>query len=215
MAYFITSDLHLNHKKICGPDGFVETRRHFKDVDEMNEYLIEIHNKYVGKNDVTYNLGDISMLSKNPKELIGMLNRMNGAIVIVKGNHDNRRFLKALMANNYRLPNGKDKFTVHEVGLTIKQKGVTYYLTHYPLDVGHMRNNLRSIHGHIHAYPSPLPNGINIGIDSPELPVGTEFGQPLLLNDVIKQLELKHRNHISTPEKHDERPLKGQLSFDI
>ena len=190
MKTYITSDLHFLHKNICGPEAFVHTRNHFKDEFEMTEYLIDVHNKVVNKDDTTYNLGDLS-LNVKPKVVLEILARMNGQFIIVKGNHDGSKVLKYLANNNYKMPNGKMKFEIHDVGIKIKKNGVTYHLTHYPLYIGHLRNNLRSIHGHIHETMSAHPNHFNVCIDSPELIVGTEFGAPMLLDDVFEALETK------------------------
>ena len=190
MKTYITSDLHLMHKSICGPDAFVNVRKQFADEVEMTEYLIKTHNEVVRKGDITYNLGDLSLNTK-PKVVFDLLSRMNGRFIIVKGNHDSVKVLKYLMNNNYELPSGGMKFEVHEVGLRIKRNGKSYHMTHYPLYIGHLRNNLRSIHGHIHQTGSAHANHFNICIDSPEIPVGHKYGAPLLLNDVIDILEAK------------------------
>lgn len=66
-----------------------------------------------------------------------------------------------------------------------------YYLTHYPTNIGENRDNLRTIHGHIYEYPSPYVNGLNVGLDSPELPVDNPFGRPIKLDTAMELLEDK------------------------
>lgn len=188
------------HRNICGENAFIKARERFDDETEMTEYLIEIHNKTVNKDDVTYNLGDIS-LNLRPKEVFDLLGRMNGRFIIIKGNHDSNKVMKYLINNNYKLPSGGMKFEVHEVGLRIKRNGIVYYMTHYPLNVGHLRNNLRSLHGHIHESPGTYPNHFNVCIDSPELPTDLAFGQPLLLDTVIELIEAKVKEGIELQEK--------------
>ena len=187
------------HRNICGENAFIEVRKRFDNEVEMTEYLIEIHNKTVNRGDITYNLGDIS-LNLRPKEVFDLLGRMNGRFIIVKGNHDSNKVMKYLINNNYELPSGGMKFEVHEVGLRIKRNGIVYYMTHYPLNVGHLRNNLRSLHGHVHESPGIHPNHLNICIDSPELPEDLDFGQPLLLNTAIELIEAKVEKGLALQE---------------
>lgn len=184
---YVTSDLHFNHENICGQDAFVKTRTHFKDVNKMNEYLISIHNKTVSPMGVTYMLGDFALHGK-PADIFDIYNQMNGAFVIVKGNHDGSKVLNYLKKHNYKLPNGNDKFTIHDVGFSEKKNGKTYFFTHYPMEIGHSKNNLRSIHGHIHEYTANYVNMMNVGIDSPEIPE-VAFGAPIPLDKVIEVLE--------------------------
>jgi len=59
---------------------------------EMDEAMIEMWNKKVGVNDVVFHLGDFSF-SNNPKKYV---DRLNGNIMLVLGNHDNRGMLTGL-----------------------------------------------------------------------------------------------------------------------
>jgi calcineurin-like phosphoesterase family protein len=79
---FITSDLHLGHRKIIEYEN-----RPFSDVNEMDEGIINRWNSVVTKNDLVYLLGDIAMYHKRSK-LLELLNGLNGDIILVMGNHD-------------------------------------------------------------------------------------------------------------------------------
>lgn len=84
------------------------------------------------------------------------------------------------------------KFTIQQVGLLERVNGITYYLTHYPLEVGETNNQLRSVCGHIHENIAPMANMINIGIDSPEIAfVTANFGTPLTLETVAELVDKK------------------------
>ncbi len=63
--------------------------RGFADVEEMNEYMIEQWNKKVKKNDEVVILGDFSW--GRVEETKEVLERLNGRLFLVRGNHD--RFL--------------------------------------------------------------------------------------------------------------------------
>ena len=60
MIYF-TSDWHFCHNK-----PFIYESRGFKSIEEMNEIIIENHNRVVKEEDIIYCLGDC-MLNDNQK----------------------------------------------------------------------------------------------------------------------------------------------------
>ena len=190
MVQFITSDWHFGHNNICGENGFVSTRTQFQNSEEMNEYLIETINNVVTNADTLYHLGDFSM-NLNPTQAFEIIQRLKGQIVLIKGNHDPTNLLNYIQENNYKLPNGKDKVIIHEVGYTFKYNKRRYYMTHYPLLLGEQRKKIRSFCGHIHEEFAPSKNILNVGIDSPELPVGHKFGEPIRLEKAIGLVELK------------------------
>lgn len=202
---FITSDLHLGHEGIQGPEGFCkETRGNFTSIEEMDEYLIEAHNSVVTENDVTYHLGDFSIDFTREKTLEKLI-EMNGQIHFIKGNHDGRRIINYLEKNTPIMPNGKPKIIVHDVGLIVKNNKRSYYLTHYPLQLGG-RRGLRSLCGHIHEQYAQFPYALNVGVDSPELPDGHTFGVPLTLDKACELSEAKFERYlkgITNPEFND------------
>ena len=87
------SDWHYGHKNVLHFDN-----RPWLTVEEMNAELIQRWNSVVEPGDVTYVLGD--MFWCKPAESIPVLDKLNGQIVLVKGNHDydssilNRKFVK-------------------------------------------------------------------------------------------------------------------------
>ena len=190
MKRYITSDWHFSHNNICGKDGFVTTRTHFKDVQEMNNTLINAINKVVTNDDELYHLGDIC-IGLNPSDTFDLLCKLRGQLHLFKGNHDNSRLFKYLNKHNYTMKNGKPKFVTYEVGTILKQNKKIYYLTHYPLGLGELRKNMRSICGHIHEQVASESNVINVGIDSPELPSSHPFGEPLKMETAMELVDTK------------------------
>ena len=181
MAFYITSDTHFGHENICGENGFVETRKHFKDADEMNDAIIKSINKHTDSNDVIYHLGDIGF--GKPNSILEIVERIDAKVIFIRGNHDNSKVVKKLIKAGYE---------VNDVGIRHKQDGKIYLLTHYPLGLGNKRVNIRNICGHIHETEAWDWNAINIGVDSPEIaPLGLEFGQPVPLQDAIDLVEAK------------------------
>ncbi|MEM7039675.1 MAG: phosphoesterase, partial [Bacteroidota bacterium] len=60
--------------------------RPFSSVEEMDETLIANWNARVGPNDNVYHLGDVGLCQ--PEQLRSILNRLNGRIHLIKGNHE-------------------------------------------------------------------------------------------------------------------------------
>lgn len=86
MATYFSSDLHFDHANVIKYDG-----RPFKNVEEMNEVLIQNHNSVVSDEDDWYFLGDFSFSKKRTEEF---MNRLNGNKFFIKGNHDNHEMIK-------------------------------------------------------------------------------------------------------------------------
>lgn len=118
--------LHLGHKGLAVYRGFEDEVAH-------DEHLISEYNKVVGKKDLTYILGDITMETSKPYH---KLDRLNGRKIVVLGNHDRHRDVRELLNH------------VESVAGMIQYKG--NLLTHAPIhpsEVGFCRMN---IHAHIH-----------------------------------------------------------------
>lgn len=173
MAIYFTSDSHFRHKKIVGFEN-----RPFDSVEEMNEGLIKAWNDTVKPNDLVYHLGDFCFGSYDKwAEIIG---RLNGEIILIKGNHDSSDVIKKLHKIGYLKE-------IHMVGHYMKTNGYVLNLTHYPLEIGNRPRNF-NLSGHIHAQPSRMLNQVNVGIDSP-LNFNRPFGQPISMDELITYLD--------------------------
>ena len=82
MTFYVTSDIHFGHNNICGPEGFVDTRKHFKSTADMNEAIIEAWNSVVTVEDTVYHLGDLSM-NLSRQELLKLIVRLNGKLILI------------------------------------------------------------------------------------------------------------------------------------
>lgn len=80
MIWF-TADTHFGHKNILK-----YTKRPFSSVEEMDEALIKNWNNKVSADDEVYHLGDVGLCS--PNKLREILDRLNGKIYLIKGNHE-------------------------------------------------------------------------------------------------------------------------------
>ncbi|MFW6243233.1 MAG: metallophosphatase, partial [bacterium] len=79
MAFHI-SDQHFFHSNIIK-----YCNRPFKDINEMNYFMIEKWNEVVGINDIIYHHGDFCLGGKNNASSI--LSVLNGYKILIKGNH--------------------------------------------------------------------------------------------------------------------------------
>lgn len=89
MRYYI-SDLHFFHENLLDKMDM----RGFSSCQEMHEHIVKQWNKKVNSRDEVIILGDVSMA--RGKETSDMLQRLNGRLSLVVGNHDtylkDRRF---------------------------------------------------------------------------------------------------------------------------
>ena len=81
--YWVTSDLHFFHKGVL---GFCPDTRPWDTVEDMGEGLIEHWNSVVAPDDEILHLGDFSFRGKEATKSV--LDRLNGNITFVFGNHD-------------------------------------------------------------------------------------------------------------------------------
>ena len=195
MRYF-TSDTHFYHKELLGMNDFAP--RPFLTVEDMNETIIKNWNSVVTDTDTVYHLGDIAMYFTRPAvtshiAVNDILHRLNGHIVLIKGNHDNRALFKYLAAHNETMTDGKPKFEFHDVGAYLKYDYRQYYLTHYPFSMG-IVGNIINLHGHIHHYAFPAKENINVGVDTPEksyIDHEIPFGRPFSFAEIEQMIEGK------------------------
>lgn len=83
---FFTSDPHLFHKNVLKIDD-----RPFKDLDEMHETMVERWNNKVGEKSKVYIVGDLAYKQNSRKEVKSIVERLNGDLTLILGNHDRIR----------------------------------------------------------------------------------------------------------------------------
>ena len=136
---FFASDLHFNDDRL----NLYGRDLRFKNAKEVNEHIIETWNKTVGKSDLVYLLGDISM----DRAGLEILNQLNGEKILIKGNYD-----ISVENGGTSLYEINDKIllkyfskVVDELDLEIG--GEMVYLNHFPTNA---RQDIFNICGHIH-----------------------------------------------------------------
>lgn len=175
MKIFFTSDLHFGHSRI------IELcNRPFSHVDAMNEMLIQRWNAVVDPGDVVYALGDIFM---GPRETVFLRKRLNGKIILIKGNHDKK---DALLKEA-----GVDE--IHHK-LEIEVDGHKLYLAHIPVHLPDPTERWYPselipvppttydyfLCGHVHGQWKRRGNTINVGVDVSDF-------IPLTLNQLLER----------------------------
>ena len=179
MIYF-TSDSHFCHDK-----PFLYSPRGFTNVADMNKAIIKNWNTVVTDDDEVYHLGDV-MLNDNAAG-VRFLNRCNGNIRILTGNHDTLTRIQEYV--NIRP-------TILHIGLAtiIKYKGYTFYLSHYPTITSNydvdkpLNKRVISLCGHSHT-TNPFEDWNKGLIFHTELDTNNCY--PWLLDDIIEKIKEK------------------------
>ena len=141
MTTFFAADHHLGHANIINFTRNDGTKlRPFSSVEEHDEYIVEQHNSVVKQQDIVYLLGDLAIHTNQLK----LLQRMNGSLRLVRGNHDIAK-LKYYLMNGIRQIHGCKVFTPKDTKANIR-----IMATHVPVHPNCLGNNVFNIHGHLH-----------------------------------------------------------------
>jgi len=150
MRKFVTSDTHFGHERVLDFD-----ERPFETIEEHDQKLIEYWNQVVGPGDTVFHLGDFA-LYKDPAQGLETARQLNGAIILVRGNHDTSARCKAL----------SERIKVVDY-LEIKYNKRRFVLCHYPIEVWRgMEHGSIHLHGHCHGGGSrpcqPIKNRVDM-----------------------------------------------------
>lgn len=186
-TYWVTSDLHLGHKNILKYED-----RPFKNVEEMDETLINNWNETVQPNDIVFNLGDFAFF--NGQKIIETLEQLNGEQLFIFGNHDKN--MTRSNVKNYVKETGKIRFFDT---LETYYKGYSLFMSHYAHRVWNKHHHgAMHLYGHSHGSLPGLGRSVDVGVDSQEL-----FNNytPLHIDTVINYLEKKEIHFIDLHEE--------------
>ena len=151
---FFTSDTHFGHKNIIE-----YCARPYKSVEGMREQFLYLWNKKVPVDGVVFHCGDFAFAEKD--EVADILNRLNGRIVLIQGNHDSESKREArcwlhLFEEVHQL------LRIH-----VMDHGQSITLCHYPMVVwDRSHNGSWMLHGHCHG-TLKNPHGLilDVGVD--------------------------------------------------
>lgn len=150
---FFTSDTHFYHRNIMK-----YCNRPFETVEEMNKTLINNWNAVVKENDIVFHLGDFGFAGS--QEINDILNRLNGKIYLIMGNHDRKMIRQGYTKH----------FEDISMAKYIRVNGQQMYLCHFPFlcfDGVYGRNDKTitwQLFGHVHSGPNSAD-----GLDEPRL----------------------------------------------
>ena len=179
---WITSDWHFNHNR-----EFIWKIKGFSSVEEMNEAIIERYNSVVEDNDLVYCLGDCGLGGAGQEALNQLKNyieRLNGTIIIVQGNHctDKRIELYRQCKNVQQV----------DIATILKYKGYHFYMSHFPtltgnLDDRGLKHMTLNLFGHTHQkenFYEDRPYMYHVGVDSHDC-------YPVSLDQIIEDMKQK------------------------
>lgn len=185
MNTYISSDLHVFHKKIL---DFCPKSRPFQDVDDMNQAIVDNCNKVIKENDTFYILGDVSFGRVSlTVELLNSIKCKNKILIV--GNHDENYLRKLAFRECFK--------EIHHY-YELKHNGNKIILSHYPfLEWNGSRRGINSsymFHGHCHSKnPEKLScKRWDCGLD------GSETFSPYNLDSLI--------THIDSIFDYDQKP---------
>ncbi|MGN0154446.1 MAG: metallophosphoesterase [Lachnospiraceae bacterium] len=142
MRYYI-ADPHFFHRKM----NTEMDNRGFESVEAMNEYMLEKWNGKVKENDEVVILGDFSF--GTVEETNALLNRLNGTLYLITGNHDH--YFKNKGYNNERFvwikPYGEIRDNKRKVILC--HYPLMFYNGQYRLDQNG-NPKVYMLYGHVH-----------------------------------------------------------------
>lgn len=157
---WFTSDLHYYHKNICK-----FTDRPWVQ-EENEEKLIELHNRQVSQGDVVWHLGDFFFLKNNESGLekaLGVLERLNGNIRCILGNHDASEFFDKLQQQTNKIVS-VDRLKEIKIGSGKRRKKLV--MCHYPMvTFNQSHRGAIMIHGHEHGRIHAQGKVIDVGLD--------------------------------------------------
>lgn len=165
---WVISDTHFGHESIL---KFVDSntgnpvRGHlFKDVDEMDQHMIDKWNENIKPGDLVYHLGDVFFGDRD--KFKAMWPKLHGSKRLIVGNHDDIPFLAS-----------GGFFKKVQMWRMFPEFGLM--LSHVPLHESSLLRQvdkskkypdgcetLVNIHGHIHQNPSPPGPYYNVSVEA-------------------------------------------------
>lgn len=155
MKTWFTSDPHYGHVNIIA-----YANRPFRNVDEMNETLIQNWNSVVSSEDEVWILGDVCM--GRLKDTVRNLGRLKGHKNLVLGNHDKKAAKMKEFTQHFERIEKYHEITVYDEEEGHKQKII---LSHYPMSVWNKAHHgAWMLHGHCHGtHKRSLPHVVDKG----------------------------------------------------
>jgi len=192
-----TSDLHFGHRLVAGHRGFFKADRTV-DTADHDEHIVAVWNQHVRPEDTVWILGDMSM--RGPKAFGPYVERLNGTLHLIAGNHDSVHPMHRDSFKHQRA--WLDFFASVQTAARRKFNGHEVLLSHFPYRGEGARNQpdrytqwrlpdegLPLIHGHTHD-PNQRLSGTCPDYGSRMVHVGWDaWGRPVSQNEVAELLD--------------------------
>ena len=172
---YFSSDLHFGHGR-----QFVYGVRGFDSIEEMNEAIVKNFNEVIDDQDDLYLLGD-QMLGDYDN--IKYLDRLNGKIHLLVGNHDTANRVKLYREHGFDVLGYVD---------VVKFYGYRFYLSHYPTMTSNFDKELKqatiNLYGHTHQqtnFCNGMPWMYHVGVDSHDC-------RPVEIRTIIDEIKAEY-----------------------
>jgi len=145
---FVIGCTHFGDSRILGytgDDGEL-IRPGFRDVQDMDEKILDNWNSVVTNSDIVYHLGDVYFGKTD------VLEKLNGKKRLVLGNHDNGK--------DKRLQSVFQKITMWRMFPELN-----VVLTHVPVIIPKKAKYDFNVHAHLHQNPSPTPYHVSASVE--------------------------------------------------
>lgn len=187
---YFTSDTHFNHTNILR-----YCQRPFRNVDDMNEQMIANWNETVSEDDVIFHLGDFCL--GGAVEWTRILDRLNGKIYLIMGNHDLKNIRQGLM--------GRFEHVAMQMLIEVGKRRI--YLNHYPFlcfEGGY--KDVWQLFGHVHSRRANTgidagrlqylyPTQYDVGVDNNDFrPISYEQVKRIIQKQVEQRMKLMSNN---------------------
>lgn len=174
---FFTSDPHYGHENILK-----YCHRPFSSIEEHDEELIRLWNETIPEDGIVFILGDVGFCSETYLKTI--LNRLNGKIYWIIGNHDWRRITPGIM--------NRFECITQQMVITVDNKLV--YLNHFPFLCypDSDRHPVYQFFGHVHSGPLSGSSDISrlVHLNKRQYDVGVDNNEykPISFQDIMKKI---------------------------
>lgn len=181
---FFTADPHYDHSNVIK-----YCNRPFKDIQEMNDTLINNWNSVVGNDDTVFIGGDMGFL-KGKHRLKEILYDLKGNKILITGNHDYQNKIHN-MGGNFKGIYDTVHFRVRDKELEDKMMKIV--INHFPF--AHWFRGYVHLHGHIHTGNSSIghekvdfmPTRYDIGVDNNNfIPISYEDLKIIITKQMLK-----------------------------
>ena len=183
---FVWGCPHIGHPKLAFLRGYQQR------LDDMDEKIVELCNAVVGKKTRLLLFGDVMLC--HPERARAILERMNGEILLIRGNHDKPKNLKPIMDRFEGVLDYKTfKYQSKHGALPGMGEVHSFVCSHYPMaSWDGMYHGSVMLHAHSHGGSPEIPNRYDISMDTSRIVNGArhyDMRSPLAMSDICKRVE--------------------------